>query len=166
MLAGSTGRQGPTYPPGVELAQVIIGVVAALATLWAVWYARDAARSGKDAVNAARRTVEPADRSVDAAVRSRLADARDRRRRRLERVGGLLEDIFREANGETATGPNRWIGPRNELRHALVGLHDDLPMCVEVVNSSPVQLFGAASRARGEVETALRKVDAEDRANP
>jgi hypothetical protein len=131
-----------------------MGLIAALATLWAVWYAREAARSGKDAVNAARQTVE-------AAERSRLLDERDRRRRRLERIGGLVEVVFLESNDETATGPRRWIGPRNQLRHALVGLHDGLPQRVDVINSSPAQLFGAASKARGEVEAALRDVNAE-----
>jgi hypothetical protein len=136
----------------MELAQVIISVVAAFATLWAVWYAREAARSGKDAVDAARRTV-------DAAERSRQADERDRWRRRLERIGGLVEDVFLESGHETATGPMRWVGPRNQLRHALVGLRNDLPLCVDVINSSPAQLFSAASRARGEVEAALLELD-------
>lgn len=147
----------------MEWVQIVIGAVAALATLWAVWYAREAARSGKDAVDAARRTVEAAERSVQAAERSRLADERDRRRRRLERIGELVEVIFWEANTDTQSGPAAWRPARNDLRHALVGLHDALPRCVDVINSGPLdsQAFGAAARARDEIEAALREVDAE-----
>lgn len=59
--------------------------------------------------------------------------------------------------------PAEWKAKRNELRHALVGLGDRLKECTDLVNtsSSAGQALGAASRARGEVEAALREVDAE-----
>lgn len=146
--------------------QLILGVIAAGATAAAAWYARDAARFGKSAVEAAHRTLELSEQTLAAAratveltESARREDERDRRRRRLERIGELVEEIFWES-GQSASGPDRWQAPRNELRHALVGL-GELAECVQVVNASPVQVNGAASRARGEVEAALRDVDKE-----
>jgi len=146
--------------------QLVLGLIAAGATVAAAWYARDAARFGKSAVEAANRTVELSEQALATAretaeltERARRQDEHDRRRRRLERIGELVEKIFWES-GQSASGPDRWQAPRNELRHALVGLRERLPACVEVVNASPAQAFSAASRARDEVETALREVDA------
>jgi hypothetical protein len=141
----------------VEWVQVVIGALAALATLWAVWYAREAARSGKDAVEAARQTVE-------AAERSRVADEHDRRRRRLERVGELIERMAGNVGRVLVGGGSRvdWWPNRDELRYALVGLHDDLPQCTSLLDvkdeSAAVDALG---RAREEVEAALRELDAE-----
>ncbi len=148
--------------------QLILGVIAAGATVAAAWYARDAARFGRSAAEAAKRTVELSEQTLAAArttvrltERARREDERDRHRRRLERIGELIEKIFWESNNQTATGPDRWQAPRNQLRHALVGLGERLPECVQVVNASPVQVFGAASRAPGEVEATLRDLESD-----
>jgi hypothetical protein len=105
--------------------QLSIGLVAAAATLAAAWYAREAARSGRDAVEAARQTI-----ALTAAARR--ADEIDRQRRRVERVSALVELVFWEAGARVAVEGEeppwrRWMGPRNELRQALVGLSEQLP---------------------------------------
>jgi hypothetical protein len=147
--------------------QVVLGVIAAGATAAAAWYARDAARFGQKAAEAAHRALElteqtlaTARETVQLTERARREDEGDRQRRRLERIGELVEVIFWESNDQTASGPDRWQAARNELRHALVGLHKQLPQCVDVVNlsSSAKQAFAMASRARSEVEQALREV--------
>jgi hypothetical protein len=106
-------------------------------------------------------TLAAARTTVELTERARHEDERDRRLRRLERIGELVEKIFWESKVQTATRPDRWQAPRNQLRHALVGLGERFTECVQVVNASPVQVFGAASRARGEVEAALRDLESD-----
>jgi hypothetical protein len=146
--------------------QLALGLIAAGATVVAAWYAREAAKVGGAAVVAAQTTIDLTKQAVGAArdtiaiaERSHREDERDRRRRRLERIGELVEEVFLEAHPETATHPQGWVAPRNRLRQALVGFQGPMPLCVDVVNSSPAQMFGAASRARGEVEVALTNLE-------
>jgi hypothetical protein len=118
----------------------------------------DAEQAAKDA--AAERRAAAEDRR-HAAVDRREADY-DRERRRLERAGQMVEDLFWSADlarrgGQVAAG--NWMSQRNVLRHALVGLHSRLPAAAELLNSAtPDQASGPASQARNEVERELDKL--------
>jgi len=138
--------------------QLVIGFVAAIATLTAAWYAREAARSGKDAVEAARQTVTLTETA-------RRADEIDRRYRHLERVGELVERLFWEAAARVAVAGGeppwaRWMEPRNELRQALVGLSDELPRCTALSYArDEAEAHRLASEARSEIQAFLEEVD-------
>jgi hypothetical protein len=140
--------------------QLSIGLVAAAATLAAAWYAREAARSGRDAVEAARQTI-----ALTAAARR--ADEIDRQRQRVERVGALVELVFWEAGARVAVEGGeppwrRWMGPRNELRQALVGLSEQLPKCAVLSYArNEAEAYKMASDARSEVQMFLGDVGSE-----
>lgn len=151
--------------------QLALGIVAAGATVLAAWYAREAARVGRAAVDAAQATIELTKQTVDAAhetialtEEARREDERDRRRRRLERVGELVERVSWGAEKAMIGQGSQadWWAPRNDLRHALVGLHDELPRCADVLEAREErQALAAVKLAREEVEAAVREVDAE-----
>lgn len=152
-------------------------------SLGTVWLAYMALRKAKQTLNEARAARRDAERAAkDVAVERRaaaddrhqaavdrreaVADRReaeyDRERRRLVRVGEIVEDLFWAAElagrgGQVAAG--NWMSQRNVLRHALVGLHSRLPAAVDILNSAtPDQAFGAASQARQEVEHELDRL--------
>jgi hypothetical protein len=136
--------------------QLVISLVSALAALAAAWYARQA--------------VEAARQTVALTTRQRQAEELERQRRRLERIGELVEAIFGEASELVSVeGVPRWqgwMGPRNELRQALVGLKDELPRCDELSyarNESEAYKF--ASGARVEVQMLLSNRSARQRAD-
>ena len=158
-----------------------ISMVAALATVWLAYMALGKAKETLDEAKAARLDAEQAAR--DAAIERRAA-AEDRRmtevdrheaaadrrqaeydheRRRLERVGQMVEDLSSTADlakrgGQVAAG--NLLSQRNVLRHALVGLHSRLPAAADLLNSAtPDQAIGAASQARQEVERELDKLE-------
>jgi hypothetical protein len=108
------------------------------------------------------RAAEAAQATATIADAARHADERDRLRRQYERIGDLVEGVFFAAEGvpNLRTVNAFWMEARNRLRHALVGLHDRLPKCVEVLGASSAdQALRAASDARGEVEKRLRELD-------
>jgi hypothetical protein len=135
--------------------------VAAGAAVWSVRLAKQAVRAARETIElteAARRDAEAARRDAEAARR----DAeRDRHRHRLVLVGEIVEDVFWAAEQDLKYNPatDGWKDPRNRLRHALVGLTEELPRCVAIVNAGGAAMAkGAASIARDEVEQALRRL--------
>ena len=128
----------------------------------------DAEQAAKDAAVERRAAAE--DRHQTAVDRREAAADRreaeyDRERRRLERVGEIVEDLFWAADlarrgGQVAAG--NWISQRNVLRHVLVGLHSHLPAAADILNSAtPDQAFGVASQARQEVKRELDRLTRE-----
>jgi hypothetical protein len=94
-----------------------------------------------------------------AAMAERSAVEKDRKIRRVERIGELVEEIFWIASAERELDPDprSWWPLRNRLGQTLVGLKDKLPKCAELLNLHlSGQAFGAASQARIEVETELK----------
>ncbi|MDQ2876781.1 MAG: hypothetical protein M3Y33_19055 [Actinomycetota bacterium] len=80
----------------------------------------------------------------------------DRRRRRVERVGELVEEIFWAA---TTGDDSAWKHARNRPGQALVGLHKELPQCAQVLTMHLApSAQGAASLARIEIERALQVI--------
>lgn len=154
----------------ITLATAIFGILAAIATGFAAWYARAAAQSGRDAVKLTRDAVQSGAEAASAAkdtvelTRQTRADYQhDRHRERFEHIGALVEAIFWAANevkkGYGASAPE-WMKTRNRLRQALVGLESSLPQCVQLLNAHDErQAFDLASRARSEVEVALLKLE-------
>jgi len=149
-----------------ETVLVAIGdMAAAVAAGAAVWSVRVA----KQAVIAARETIELTEAArLDAEAARRDAEAarrdaeRDRRRHRLVRLGETVEDVFWVAKQDQNYNPatDGWRAPANRLRHALVGLTEELPLCVAVVNAGADHLaMAAASKARDEVEQTLRRLE-------
>jgi hypothetical protein len=154
-----------------------VGTVAALATVWLAYMALGKAKETLEEAKATRLDAEKA-AQVAAVERRAAAEERhqsavdrhqaaidrrdaeyDRERRRLERVGEIVEDLFWAADlasrgGQVASG--NWMSQRNMLRHALVGLRNRLPVTASLLNSAtPDQAFGAASSARQEIEVEL-----------
>src|SRR5438132_5087732 len=128
-------------------------VIAALAALATAWYARET-------VTAARKTTAVADAA-------RRADERHR----LEGIAELLVDLrlgaenFRRAtSGRTPSVvkplESLWVTPRDRLEVALVGLHERLPRCAELLHQSTA--LGVEDRmqlAEEEAAEALRQLD-------
>ena len=99
------------------------------------------------------------------AAADRREEEYDRERRRLERVGEIVEDLFWAADlarrgGQVAMGG--WMSQRNMLSQALVGLRSRLPTTARILNSAtPDQAFADASAARQEVERELDQLATE-----
>lgn len=169
-----------------------IGALAALATVWLAYLALGKARETVDEAKAARLDAEQAARDAAAerraaeedrrqAAADRREEERDRQRRRVERIGEIVEDLFWAANddqkntqaaisrGDISLGAasstdaySSWIAHRNLLRHAMVGLANQLPDTTEILNSdSAYHAFRAAGGARREVELELRRLNGE-----
>ena len=147
----------------VDTILTVIGDVGALAAAWFAFLALGKANATIKEAEAARLDAEQA--AKDAATERREAakdrrDAeRDRMRRRIEHVGEILE-----AAASAAKEPHgRWATHLNRLRQALVGLHELLPECVELVKAvnTADQVGRYVSNARNEVELKLRSLSSE-----
>jgi hypothetical protein len=163
-----------------------ISTVAVLATVWLAYLALSKARETVDEAKAARLTLDAERAAKDAADERRAAaedrhqvaidrriaaaDRReaeyDRERRRLKRVGEVVEDLFwaaelvRQGGGKAAN--DQWMSQRNLPRHALVGLHSRLPQEVSILNyATGDQAMGPASQARQEIERELDRLTRE-----
>jgi hypothetical protein len=143
-----------------------VSTAGALATVWLAYLALGKARETVNEAKAARQDAEDAARDAAkerrAAAADRRNEERDRERRRLERVGELIEDLFWEADLARRGGKvtaDTWMSQRNLLGHALVGLHDRLPAAAGLLNCATVgQAFGPASQARQEIQNVLGKL--------
>jgi len=128
--------------------------VAAVAAAAAVLYSRASARAARDAVAAAERTVRLAEVSRQAAHRAQL-------RRRLERVGELVQQIVAASSSEVSTDglSERAKMQCHALSRALVGLVDFLPRSAELSRATTAgELSERADRAGLEIDAALRKL--------
>lgn len=169
----------------MALANTILTAVSTLAVLATVWLAYLALGKARETVNearAARLDAEQAGRDAAAERRAaaedrhraavdrreaeadRRAEEYDRDRRRLERVGEIVEDLFWATQLAAQGGKvadNQWMAQRNLLRHALVGLHDRLPAAANILNCAmSSQATETSVMARNEVERELGKVAA------
>ena len=168
----------------MALANTILAVTSAVAALATVWLAYLALGKAKETVNEARASRLEAEQAARAAADERRAAAEDmhqaavdrreaaadrreaeydRERRRLERVGEVIEDLFwaaelvRQGGGKPAN--DQWMSQRNRLRHALVGLHSRLPQAASILNcATGDQAMGPASQARVEIEHELDRL--------
>jgi hypothetical protein len=149
-----------------EAARETVATVRELLTV-----ARDTAESSAKSLAAADRTVAAAKElvaaareTIEVAERARAADERDRKVRQLRDVGQLAETLFWKAVRDSDPKPTlhgwRQI-EHNYLDQALVGMHDELPKCVELTQANqPAHAMGAARDAREEVIQALKKLNA------
>ncbi len=83
---------------------------------------------------------------------------RHRQRLRLERIGEAAEELFSAVVDADPSDrpPSKWYRPRNRLRTLLVGLEDQLPICVQIFNAgSAVQARVLIPDARMEIERTL-----------
>jgi hypothetical protein len=138
----------------MAMAGIILAAIGDVAAMVTVWFAYHALGQAKETVREARAARE------DAADDRREAE-RDRLRRRVERVGEIVEDLFWQANLERRGAPSggSWMAHRNLLRHAMVGLAHQLPLTAEVLSSATAdQAFGQASQARTEIELELKRL--------
>jgi hypothetical protein len=119
----------------------------------------DADRKAADADRrAAEQDREHAEAARQRAVQDRKQDERNRLRRRLERVGELVEEVFWAADSSSST-TRAWMNARNRLAQALVGLTAQLPQCAGVLAMHHVDAVrNAAGLGRIEVETALLRI--------
>jgi hypothetical protein len=52
-----------------------------------------------------------------------------------------------------------WLGKQKLLRHALVGLGDELPHCTAIINASTAEVaLAAMPAASNELESALQRI--------
>jgi hypothetical protein len=87
-----------------------------------------------------------------------LQAERHRQRLRLEKIGEAVEELFSEVVDANPSDrpPSKWYRPRNNLRTLLVGLEDQLPICIQIVNAgSTIQARMLIPNARVEIERAL-----------
>lgn len=129
--------------------------VAAVAAGAALLYARASAHAARDAVAAAERTVKLAEMSRQAAERARL-------RRRVERVGELVQEVVTAAAAEAGTDElsQKTRERCSVLSRAVIGLTDFLPKAAELGKAtSPVDLDERARHASREVDGALKKLN-------
>ena len=169
----------------LALAAVIISAVAAAATLAAVWFARDSARSGRAAAQSGQASAAAGEQAAEygrqavaeaakvaalnaqalqattallrEAEAERLAAERDRHRQRLLRVGELAEEMFWA--GHQARQAD-WMQARNRLRSALFGLHSELGGGYGAVNAaSDATAMSAGRQLVLDVEGALQRLD-------
>lgn len=172
--------------PSMTLVNTILTAISTVAVLVTVWLAYLALGRAKDTLNEARAARRDAEQTAkDAAVERRAAaqdrhqaaldrreaaadrreDEYDRERRRLERVGEIIEELFWAADlaskgGHMAT--DNWMSQRNLLRHALIGLHSRLPVAANILNcATAVSAYGFASQGRREIETELNRLATE-----
>lgn len=127
----------------MELAAVIIALIASLATLVAVFFAW--------------KTV------LESAVGHRQAE-RARNRERLERLGEALEEVFFTFDPGPSVADHLWSKMRNRIKVMLVGFEDALPECSKV----PYATSGTNARNsihRVEIQNALNKLTNEDEAD-
>ena len=142
----------------------VAAVMAAVFAFLSLRLARNALGEAQETTRLAIESREDAEAARREAAVDRREAERDRQRRRLERVGEVVEDVFWIATTDCNYNPptKRFNEPRNRLRHALVGLQAALPECVKLLSAAGAeQARGAASTARIEVETALAKLDTE-----
>lgn len=131
----------------MALFTAIVGLVGALATLGALYYAWQTVRVARD---------------------ERLAGQHDRRLRELREIGGLVERIFWDAKADPYVpkfnrpdGRYR-IAEQNVLAQALAGSGLTLPECWRLVEAeTSFRAYEIASTARQEIR---RAIDAEDQA--
>jgi hypothetical protein len=120
----------------------VSAAIAAVAALGALYLARQTVRE-------ARATRQEAER--------------DSRRHRLERVGELVESVYWAAEQDRRYTPptSSFVGPRHQLRQALIGIGDSLPRCTDIVTTrSAPEAQAAAELARPEIDAALRDIPA------
>jgi hypothetical protein len=152
----------------MAMAGIILTAIGDVAAMVAVWFAYHALGQAKETVREARAAREDAEMAAKDAAAERQSAADDRReaerdrlRRRVERVGEIVEDLFWQADLERRGAPSggSWMAHRNLLRHAMVGLAHQLPRTAEVLNSATAdQAFGQASQARTEIELELGRL--------
>ena len=152
-----------------SLINTIIAAVAAVAACAAVYFAwrtvqetqtarreaetdRRAAELDRQRAEADRQAAESDRQRADAARQRAEADRkleeRDRHRRRIERVGELVEEVFWAADPDRGT-MSAYHNARNRLSQALVGLQAELPQCAAIQTMrSPEAARAAASLAR------------------
>jgi len=170
--------------PGMALADTIltaISTIAVLATVWLVYLTLGKARETVQEAKAARLDAEQAAKDAADERRAAAEDRRDaaadrreeehnRQRRRLERVGEMVEKLFWLADmaiHRIEVPASDWMSERNLLGHALVGLHDALPEAAVLLNCPTAEhAFGPASHARQEITLELAKLAASDRPDP
>ena len=130
---------GDTWAAVTGIAAVATVIVATIG----LYFAWKATKAAKD-------TVEIADKA-------RRADEHDRLVRRLERVGELVEEVHHQA---LVGSPDYWQKHRNRLRQAVVGLRDQLPLTVQLVDTAITvdQARADAAGARQEIDTELEKL--------
>jgi hypothetical protein len=164
----------------------IVGLVAALATLGAVFFAWRAAKAAEASVRIAERAAVAAEQSVTMAQRARREERAAQRIRQLQRVGEALSRV--QSTGDAAalsafpsgvpvgvteaeaivmapvitvhTAFRRAIG---ELRLALVGVPEDLATCRRIVvqEGTPAATKALLPTATSEVTEALKAAWAE-----
>jgi hypothetical protein len=148
----------PTRPPATSMQSDLIAdvaaAIAAVAAAVAVWYARDAARAGRATVVAARRTLQLAEASRRSTERAQL-------RRRVERVGELVEEIASSPmiDSELEELSPRSRGQCQELSQAVIGLKELLPRSAQVCGAtSSEELQSRAGKARVEIDAVLMRM--------
>jgi hypothetical protein len=136
----------------------ILAAISAVAAAVAAVCAVLALRKASDTINVARRAQEDAAQAAKDAAADRREAERERDRHRIEHVGEIVEAIA-SASRDHLDG--RVVVHRNRLRHALVGLHERLPVCVKLLDEvkSPDQVDRYVSNARTEVEYVLEHLN-------
>jgi hypothetical protein len=132
----------------------VAAAVAAVAAALAVWYARDSARAGRAAVAAARRTVQLAEASRRSTESAQL-------RRRVERLGALVEEIATSSVVDPGLGElsPRGRGYCHQLSQAVIGLKELLPRTAQVcAATSSEELQNRAGKARLEIDAVLQRM--------
>ena len=93
--------------------------------------------------------------------RARREARLDREWQQLDKIGGLIEDIFLHAVHDIANvtfAEEQWKAARNRLRQLTAGSEHSLPHCNSLVQASGrEQAWALASSARSEVEAAMRQ---------
>jgi hypothetical protein len=120
---------------------------------------RFAVAADQRAQEAARRDEKAADRQV-AFERMRMLD---RRRERVEGIAEIVENLFWTV-GETGerVPSHQWMPLRNRLGVLMVGLRENLPACVALLNAATAAVASDnGPQARHEVEAELARIDDE-----
>ncbi len=141
-------------------ADTIIAAIGSAAALFAALFAYLALGKASETVREAKAARLDAEQAARDAAADRREAERDRRYRRVERVGELVEDLYRKSY---SVGTDIWATDRNRLGHALVGLTDQLPRCAALMHAeTPVEAAQMITDGREEVRQELERLSKEE----